>query len=257
MIEDGPTPVMRYEHSQIRQLLDAIHQRVEGLNPETDQDEQVLINLLSSHNRKEERALYPAIDNVTNADERATILSNMNSIRKTGTMPAVVNTDGIRREGRGDMRGILSHFTLSLLALFGLLFAGWLGIETVSGANSARAESGQSPPDGKLKGNVLRGRDIFNGKGVCYYCHGIDGYIGRPPRLSADTAALIAKLNPPPSDLRNPDELRLKADKERALAIREGHPGTGMFPDHTMTDQDLADLLLYLALIRKDPHPEQ
>lgn len=80
MIEDGPTPVMRYEHSRIRQLLDAIHQRVEGQSLDTDQDEQAVINLLSSHNRKEERALYPAIDNVTNADERATIFSNMNSI---------------------------------------------------------------------------------------------------------------------------------------------------------------------------------
>lgn len=80
MIEDGPTPVMRYEHSQIRQLLDAIHQRVEGLNPETDQDEQALINLLSSHNRKEERALYPAIDNVVSLDERATVFDNMNRI---------------------------------------------------------------------------------------------------------------------------------------------------------------------------------
>jgi mono/diheme cytochrome c family protein len=130
-------------------------------------------------------------------------------------------------------------------------------MEMVPVTNYAWAESGQSSPGGKLKGNILRGRDIFNGKGVCYYCHGIDGYIGRPPRLAADTAALIAKLNPPPSDLRNPDELRLKTDKERARAIREGHPGTGMFPDTTMTDQDLADTLLYLALIRKDPHPEQ
>ena len=75
--------------------------------------------------------------------------------------------------------------------------------------------------------------------------------------MEADTAALIAKLNPPPSDLRNPETLHLKTDKERSRAIREGHPGTGMFPDSTMTDQDLADTLLYLALIRKDPHPEQ
>lgn len=75
--------------------------------------------------------------------------------------------------------------------------------------------------------------------------------------MGADTAALIANLNPPPSDLRNSEALHLKTNKERSLAIREGHPGTGMFPDHTMTDQDLADLLLYLALIRKDPHPEQ
>jgi hemerythrin superfamily protein len=80
MIEDGPTPVMRFEHSQIKQLLDAIHQKVEGQNLETDQEEQALLNLLSSHNRKEERALYPAIDNVTSAEERATIFSNMNNI---------------------------------------------------------------------------------------------------------------------------------------------------------------------------------
>jgi len=82
MIEDGPTPMMRHEHSQIRQLLDAIHQKVEGQNLDTDQDEQALLNLLSSHNRKEERALYPAIDNVTNAEERATVFSNMNAIPK-------------------------------------------------------------------------------------------------------------------------------------------------------------------------------
>jgi hemerythrin superfamily protein len=80
MIEDGPTPVMRFEHSQIKQLLDAIHQKVERQNPDTDQDEQALVNLLSSHNRKEERALYPAIDNVTNADEREKVFSDMNSI---------------------------------------------------------------------------------------------------------------------------------------------------------------------------------
>lgn len=80
MIEDGPTPMMRHEHSQIRQLLDAIHQKVEGQNLDTDQDEQALLNLLSSHNRKEERALYPAIDNVINAEERATVFSNMTSI---------------------------------------------------------------------------------------------------------------------------------------------------------------------------------
>lgn len=80
MIEDGPTPVMRFEHSQIKQYLDAIHQKVEGRNPDTDGEEQALLQVLGSHNRKEERALYPAIDNVTSAEERATIFSSMNTI---------------------------------------------------------------------------------------------------------------------------------------------------------------------------------
>ncbi|MDH4155481.1 MAG: hemerythrin domain-containing protein [Nitrospira sp.] len=80
MIEDGPTPMMRFEHEQIKKLLDAIHRKVESQDLNSDQEEQSLLDLLGSHNRKEEKALYPAIDNVTNAEERATIFSTMNSI---------------------------------------------------------------------------------------------------------------------------------------------------------------------------------
>ncbi len=93
---------------------------------------------------------------------------------------------------------------------------------------------------------------MFNGNGVCYYCHGVDGHIDKRPELAVDTAALIARLNPPPADLRNSKTLHLKHDKQRAQAIREGHPGTGMFPDTTMTNQELADTLAYLALLRKE-----
>ena len=118
------------------------------------------------------------------------------------------------------------------------------------------AESSVSQPGGKLKVNVERGRNIFHGKGACHYCHGMDGYLDRLPQMKQDIAALIARLNPPPTDLRDPGVLRLKTNKERARAIREGHPGTAMFPDRTMTNQDLADTLFYLAFIRKDPNPE-
>ncbi|MDH5667739.1 MAG: hypothetical protein OEY86_07000 [Nitrospira sp.] len=137
-----------------------------------------------------------------------------------------------------------------------LVLTGWLGYQFPATVGEiAWADSSSSPSNAKLKGNVGRGREIFNGKGSCYYCHGIDGYLGRTPRLEADTAALIAELNPPPPDLRNPGALRLNTNKERARAVREGHPGTGMFPDLTMTDQDLADTLMYLALLRRDPNP--
>ena len=80
MIEDGPTPVMRFEHEQIKQLLDAIHRKVENQDLTSDQEEQALLNLLGSHNRKEERALYPAIDNVASPDERTTIFNRMKTI---------------------------------------------------------------------------------------------------------------------------------------------------------------------------------
>jgi len=112
-------------------------------------------------------------------------------------------------------------------------------------------------PQAKQRGDAKAGRSVFNGKGVCYYCHGVDGYRDKLPRLAADTAALIAQLNPPPGDLRDPKTLRLKTDRQRARAIREGHSGTGMFPDTTMTDEELTDTLAYLAALRKEGRSKQ
>ena len=100
------------------------------------------------------------------------------------------------------------------------------------------------------RGDAERGRAVFNGKGVCYYCHGVDGYRHKLPQLEGDTSALIAQLNPQPTDLRNPKVLRLDTDKQRVRAIREGHPGTGMFPDTRMKDAEVADVLAYLAVLR-------
>jgi mono/diheme cytochrome c family protein len=138
------------------------------------------------------------------------------------------------------------------LKLFSILLAGLLAsqftymVEMNTWAGSPTLPKGTMPA-----GDAERGRDVFNGKGVCYYCHGIDGNKDQRPQLTADTTALIAQLNPPPVDLRNPKAQYLMSDKQRARAIREGHPGTGMFPDTRMTDQELTDTLAYLALLRR------
>lgn len=111
------------------------------------------------------------------------------------------------------------------------------------------------PPSGskdRLQGNGEAGRKIFNGKGACYFCHGVDGHRGKIPDLQAETAALIARLSPQPADLRNANSLTLKTDQARAKVIREGHEGTGMFPDTTLTDQEIADTVVYLALLRRE-----
>ncbi len=107
-------------------------------------------------------------------------------------------------------------------------------------------------PVQKPNGNTEAGRSVFNGKGVCYYCHGIDGDRDKLPRLTGDTSSLIAQLNPPPADLRNAKSLRLTNDNARAKAIREGHPGTGMFPDTTLKDSEIRDVLAYLAMLRAE-----
>jgi mono/diheme cytochrome c family protein len=146
--------------------------------------------------------------------------------------------------------------------LRGLFLAGFLLVDLLAGefvhlpGINSWAGSLPSSKSPKAAGDAERGRAVFNGKGVCYYCHGMDGNMEQQPKLAADTAALIAKLNPPPADLRNPKALYLKTDKQRAHAIRKGHPGTGMFPDTTMTDQELTDALAYLALLRREDSPK-
>jgi mono/diheme cytochrome c family protein len=131
----------------------------------------------------------------------------------------------------------------SRLMRLGLIVGGLLCIP--GGLLSADAETAP-------KGNAEAGRSLFNGKGLCSYCHGMDGHRDRLPQLEAGTSTLIARLTPPPADLRNPKRHRLRSDNARAKIIREGHEGTGMFPDTTLRDQEIVDLLAYLALLRRE-----
>ncbi len=134
-----------------------------------------------------------------------------------------------------------------LASLMGLTFLLIMSNGTVLALGTPKTGKGT-----RSQGNAQAGRGVFNGKGVCYYCHGIDGHRDKLPQLAPDTAGLIAQLNPQPADLRNPKTLRLKSDKARAKIIREGHTGTGMFPDTRMMGQELADTLAYLAFLRRE-----
>jgi len=147
----------------------------------------------------------------------------------------------------------LQHSPLQNGSLIVLASLVWLSSLVVMSNGTVLAQG--TPKTGKgtrNQGNTQAGRSVFNGKGVCYYCHGMDGYRDQLPQLAPNTAGLIAQLNPQPADLRNPKTLRLKTDHARAKIIREGHTGTGMFPDTRMTNQELADTLAYLAVLRRE-----
>lgn len=128
-----------------------------------------------------------------------------------------------------------------------------LGILLLSALTISRAE--QTDNTTTMKGEAAQGKALFNGKGICHYCHGIDGVIGKKPSLTPDTTAAIAKQTASVPDLRNRATLKLKDNKARFRLIREGHPGSGMFPDTTLTDQDIKDILAYLATLRKSASP--
>lgn len=110
---------------------------------------------------------------------------------------------------------------------------------------------GLGPVAAAERGDVERGRAVFNGKGICYYCHGMDGRRDQRPKLSEETAKVIASLAPSAPDLRDAAHLRLKSDRDRLRIIREGHTGTGMLPDTTLTDREITDILAYLAALRE------
>lgn len=120
----------------------------------------------------------------------------------------------------------------------GILLLGSLLIGSAPGAQAAE------------RGDAERGRVIFNGKGICYYCHGTDGQLSQRPQLSEETTKIITSLAPNPPDLRNSKQLKLKSDRDRFRIIREGHTGSGMLPDRTLTDQEITDLLAYVASLR-------
>jgi len=73
----GPTAVMRMEHQQVKAFLAEINARVEARNPDTDEDDGQLLELLKVHNQKEENILYPAIDRLLSPADRQDVFNRM------------------------------------------------------------------------------------------------------------------------------------------------------------------------------------
>ena len=115
-----------------------------------------------------------------------------------------------------------------------------------------------SPAEGPVvpplpTGDAARGRTIFNGLGGCANCHGTDGYIGRRPHKSEALTRGIARLNPQPTDLRNPARLKAQDEAQRFVSIKFGHPGTAMYAKkNLLLDGEIMDLLAYLSVLRSE-----
>lgn len=64
----------------------------------------------------------------------------------------------------------------------------------------------------------------------------IDGVIDRKPKFESETQAVATRLATSAPGLRNRAAQTLKDNKARFQAIREGHPGSKMLPDTTLSD---------------------
>ena len=80
LFQTGPTEVMRQEHRHVGELLEAVHQKVQQQDPNSDTEERALLEALAVHNQKEERVLYPMLDRLTSEEERAEAFEAMERV---------------------------------------------------------------------------------------------------------------------------------------------------------------------------------
>ncbi len=76
----GPTAVMRAEHREIGRRLEALHDKVQRQDVDSEREEQSLIEALFLHNQKEENILYPAIDRLSSDEDRSAAFKKMDEI---------------------------------------------------------------------------------------------------------------------------------------------------------------------------------
>ena len=127
-----------------------------------------------------------------------------------------------------------------------LLLTLWLTGMALNGCQTGRSEFSYID-DYVLSEKAQMGRNIFNR--YCYACHGVEAD-GR----TAVSDALKQKLNPKPTNLRNPKALKYKRDEAISKIIINGIPGTSMIamgpPDGILTLEQIDLLLIYLKEIR-------
>lgn len=107
-------------------------------------------------------------------------------------------------------------------------------------------------PATPLRGDAAQGRQLFHELGGCAICHGIEGHLDRRPPISKDLAQRLDALPAPPTNLRDPAALKSQTDEDRFLSIKRGHPGTAMYPKTLLRDEDIRDLIAYLAILREN-----
>lgn len=79
----GPTKVMCTEHVEIKATIESISSALKSEKPQTEADEEALLSILGDHNVKEERVLYPALDQMTDQRDKDDIFRKMDAIATT------------------------------------------------------------------------------------------------------------------------------------------------------------------------------
>ena len=92
--------------------------------------------------------------------------------------------------------------------------------------------------------NLVKGKAIFEGKGTCFTCHGMEGKGDGPA---------AAGLDPSPRNFTNPAFHGARTDGELMYVLKNGSPGTAMMPlvGSAITEEDGWLVLLYVRSLGK------
>ena len=132
---------------------------------------------------------------------------------------------------------------LGVLAVFAFLTVQAYAVEKdpliprVPADQLAAAKATKNPRPGDPK-SIANGKAIFEGKGICFTCHGIGG--------KGDGDAGKA-LDPTPRNFTNPAFHAAKTDGEMAWVIKNGSVGTGMiaYSPTIITEDEVWDVINY------------
>jgi mono/diheme cytochrome c family protein len=92
--------------------------------------------------------------------------------------------------------------------------------------------------------NIAKGKAIFEGKGTCFTCHGMEG--------RGDGPAAVG-LDPSPRNFTNLGFQAVKTDGELMYVLKNGSPGTAMMPmvGSAINEEEGWLVLLYVRSLGK------
>lgn len=120
----------------------------------------------------------------------------------------------------------MRHRAATLTVIAVLLMTAWSALAAEKDPCAPRVPAGElaqfkamEPPVPETPETIQKGKEIYNGKGSCFGCHGNDG---------KGTGSLAASLNPSPRNFTDPKFNQCKTAGEMFWAVKNGVPGTGM-----------------------------
>ena len=92
--------------------------------------------------------------------------------------------------------------------------------------------------------NIAKGKAIFEGKGTCFTCHGMEGKGDGPAAVGFD---------PSPRNFTNLAFQAVRSDGELMYILKNGSPGTAMMPmvGSVITEEEGWLVLLYVRSLGK------